>query len=276
MQDHGIQDNLYQLVFDGKWTLDEFERITKDKNIDLNNDGRMTALDDFYGYVGQYNTVTAGFWLAGLGLKFSTVADDMINVDLTSPHNLSRIDKLTNMLEKTDYVEQNDIIDKTFKEGRALFLPHCLITPQLFLRDMEGDYGILPMPKYDEQQETYISFMNAWSSGFVAIPSTANAEKSAFLMEAMAYAGYETLRRPVYDITLKTKGARDEESERVIDIIIETAYLDINSVYNFGGSCDILRDTVMDKKPFVSSYEQAEPRIQRDIDSFIETMSEEN
>ena len=275
-QDYEINEDLYKLVFEGKWTLDVFDRITKDMNIDLNNDGRMTALDDFYGYVGQSNTVTTGFWLAGLGLKFSTVVDNMINVDLTSPYNLSRIDKLSNMLEKTDYTDQNHIIDITFKGGRALFLAHCLISPQLFLRDMEDDFGVLPMPKYDENQAEYVSFMNAWSSGFVGIPMTADIERASFLMEAMAYAGHEMLRRPVYDITLKTKAVRDEESERIIDIIIETAYMDINSVYNFGGSMDILRDTVMDKAPFVSAYESREAAIQIAVERFIETMSDEN
>ena len=273
MRDYNIQDDLYKLVFDGKWTLDVLQRIIKDKDIDLNQDGKMKALDDFYGLVGQWNTVTSGFWLAGLGLKFSTVADNAINVDFTSPFNLERIDKLTNMLEKTDYEDQMHIIERTFKEGRAMFLAHCLITPQLFLRDMEDDYGVLPMPKYDEKQESYVSFMNAWCNGFVGIPQTADMEKSAFLMEAMGYAGYEMLRRPVYDITIKAKGTRDEESERMIDIIIETAYLDINSIYNFGGSCDILRDTVMDKKPFVSAYEKKEAAIQKDIGKFIDAMS---
>lgn len=276
LQDHGIEENLYELVFEGKWTLDALEKITKNKNSDLNQDGRMTATEDFYGMVYQWNTVTTGFWLGGVGLKFSNSVNDEISIDFTSHENLAKIDRLTDMLEKIDYTDQMHVIDPAFKNGRAMFLAHCLITPQLFLRDMEDDYGILPMPKFDEKQESYVSFMNAWCNGFVAIPQTADIEKSAFLTEAMAYAGYETLRRPVYDITLKAKGSRDEESERMIDIIIETAYLDINSVYNFGGSCDILRDTIMDKKPFVSAYEKIEAAIKRDMDKFIEALSEIN
>ena len=65
----------------------------------------------------------------------------------------------------------------------------------------------------------------------------------------------------------------NEESERIIDIIIETAYLDINGIYNFGGSFDILQGTVIEKRPFISAYERIEERMHRDIDRFIETMS---
>ena len=182
------------------------------------------------------------------------------------------------MLERTEYNNKFEYTDvnMAFKNGNILFYQHCLNVPVGHLRDMEDDYGILPMPKYDEKQETYISFMNAWTTGFVGIPSTADFERSAFMMEAMGYAGYEMFREPVYDITLKTKGARDNESERIIDIIIETAYIDINSIYNFGNSFGILRDTVMDKKPFVSAYEKIEPQIQKTIDKFIEAMAENN
>ena len=92
----------------------------------------------------------------------------------------------------------------------------------------------------------------------------------------MAYAGHEMLRRPVYDITLKAKGARDEESERIIDIIIETGYLDLNSIHDFGGTLELLLDTIIDKRPFISAYEQREPRIQRDIENFLEIMLRED
>jgi len=276
LQDYGIENNLYNLVFDGKWTLDVLERLTKDLNQDLDMNGKMHADNDFFGLISQNNDVTMGFYLAGLGMNFSTVANGVINVNLTSESNLNKIDKLTQMLEKIIYKDQNDIIHKAFKENRAVFLVHCMETPQMSLRDMEADYGILPMPKWDENQESYVSFINAWGSGFVGIPLNADIEKSAFLTEAMAYSGYEMLRRPVYDITLKAKGTRDEESERIIDIILETGYLDLNSVYDFGGTLNMLLSTIIDKKPFVSAYEKKEAVIQKDIDKFINAMSVDN
>jgi len=276
LKDYGIEDNLYSLVFEGKWTLDALNEIIKDRDIDLNSDGKMHADDDFYGLITQNITVTTSFYLAGVGVNFSTGTNDTINVGLTSPVNLTKIDRLSEILKRVNYRDQEDPIQKTFKGNRALFLTHCMISPQLNLRDMEEDYGILPMPKWDQNQESYVSFLNAWGSGFVGIPLNADIEKSGFLTEAMAYAGYEMLRRPVYDITFKAKGARDEESEKIIDIIIETAYLDIGGVYNFGGIQEMLLNTIIDDKPFVSAYEKKEGAIQRDIDKFIDAMSENN
>lgn len=276
LQDYGINDNLYDIVFEGKWTLDVLEGLIKDTNIDLNQDGKMTAEEDFYGLVYQYNAISMGFFFAGVGMKYSESTGDTINIELKSNAYIDKIQRLTDMLDNIKYTDQNNIINITFKNDKALFLAHCLNSPQVFLRDMESDYGILPMPKWDEKQESYVSFMNAWGSGFVAIPQNADIEKSAFLTEAMAYAGYETLRKPVYEITLKAKGARDEESEKIIDLIIETSYMDINGVYNFGGTYDIVRDSIMDKKPFVSSYEKKEAAMQKDIEKFITAMSRDD
>jgi hypothetical protein len=281
MQDYGIPENLYNSVLEGKWTIDVLERLTKDMNQDLNGDGKMNAEDDFYGLITQNNSITMDFFVAGLGVQFSTVKDNMIYVDMNSVLNLSKIDRMADLLVKINYKDQNNILNSTFKESRALFVAHCLESPQVWLRDMEDDYGILPMPKWDEKQETYVSFLNAWGSGFVGIPVNADIEKSAFLTEAMAYAGYEKFRTVVYDITLKTKGARDEESERMIDLILETSYLDLGGVYNFGGKDvwysdglqGILLSALIDKKPFVSAYEKIENAIQKDIEKFIETMS---
>lgn len=274
IQDYGIKDNLYDLVFEGKWTLDALHDIIKEKNIDLNQDGKMHADDDFFGMINTNNAVTSNIFCTAVGIKFSTVKDNTITVDLASEEYINKIDKLASIVEKINFKEQNDTT-ATFKNSRAMFLVQCLIVAQIDLRDMEDDFGILPMPKWNEQQETYRSYVNAWSSGFVAIPiNVESIEKSAFLMEAMGYAGYEMLRRPVYDITLKIKAARDEESEKIIDIILESCYLDLNSQYNFGGSIDVLQQAIIEKKPFASSYEKKESNIQKDIEKFIAAMSE--
>jgi len=272
LRDYGIEDNLYNLVFEGKWTLDALNNIIKDRDVDLNQDGRMHADDDFFGMINTNNAVTSNIFATAAGIRFSAVTGDNITVDLASLDYINKIDKLASIVQKINFRDQNDII-ATFKDSRAMFLVQCLIVAQMDLRDMEDDFGILPMPKWDGQQESYRSYVNAWASGFVAVPSNADIEKSAFLMEAMGYAAYERLRPVIYDITLKTKVSRDDESARIIDLILETCYLDLNSQYNFGGSIEALRNAIIEDRPFVSEYERITDRIQADIDRFIEAMS---
>ena len=268
-KNHGLEDNLYQLVFDGKWTLDVLEKLIKDTDQDLNSDGKMHAKDDFYGITyANLPEYMFGF-LAGAGVKTSEVTGDgELAMTLNTPLTIAKIDKLASMLEPISYADIQDPPLVTFQEGRAMFLATCMIVPT-WLRGMADDFGILPQPKWDENQKSYVSYLNGWGNGYVGIPANADIDKSAFVMEAMAYAGYEMLREPVYEITLSAKVSRDEESARIIDIIIETAFADLGSVYNFGGTQDIIVQAILNNKDFVSAYEKNEPKIQKDIEKFI-------
>ena len=273
LQDHGITENLYDLVFSGKWTFEVLERLTKDMDMDLNQDGKMRDIDDFFGFIHQNHTLSSNMFCAAVGLKLSTIRDNAIALDLTSQNAIEKIERLSDFFKQINYSGVNDIITDTFHGGKAIFLAHYLESSFLFLRDMEDDYGILPMPKYDEAQQSYISLLNPWNSSSVGVPLLVDPDKVGFLMEAMGYASYDLIRPNVYELTLKTKFARDSDSARVIDLIIETSYLDLNCVYDFGGSTESVRNAIFDKKPLVSAIEAKEGTIQKAIDKFIDNIS---
>ena len=62
------------------------------------------------------------------------------------------------------------MFDKNFKLDKSIFALHYVESTIRRLRDMESDYVIYPMPKYDETQDTYVSFINPWVAAFIAIP----------------------------------------------------------------------------------------------------------
>jgi hypothetical protein len=155
-----------------------------------------------------------------------------------------------------------------------MFLVHFLESAVLMLRGMEENFGILPMPKFDERQESYISFINGWNCAFVAVPINAEPDRTAFIMEALAYASYDMVRPSVYGVKLHHIAARDEESTRMIDLIIETSYLDLNGIFNWGGSVDALYRAVFQGRPLISELEAIESRMQGEIDRFIVAMTD--
>ena len=73
-----------------------------------------------------------------------------------------------------------------FKMDTALLMPVRLSALYDDLRDMESDYGILPFPKFDEQQAEYhTSFLDNYS--VLCVPNNAdNIEMVGALSEAMA------------------------------------------------------------------------------------------
>ena len=68
----------------------------------------------------------------------------------------------------------------------------------------------------------------------------------------------------------KQKGARDEQSAEMLDIIFDCLYLDFNVIYNFGSLYTDLRTIVMDGAPFASTVESHLDAAQQAIDDFSE------
>jgi hypothetical protein len=92
-------------------------------------------------------------------------------------------------------------------------------------RETEIDFGILPLPKYDEQQENYLSL--DWG-GLMCVPRGADKDLAGYVTELLSYYSMETTVPAWYDIMLTGKIARDDDIVRVLDIIYS------NVVYDFG------------------------------------------
>ena len=67
------------------------------------------------------------------------------------------------------------------------------------LRDMEDDFGLVPYPKYDEQQADYLSY-NLGTSYLAITKSALNPEMSAAVMEALSAANHKTVIPVLEDI----------------------------------------------------------------------------
>ena len=276
-EDYGIDTDFCQLVRDGKWTLDVVINMTKDMNTDLNGDNVMHASDDFFGFIHQQlgGIVTNGL-LTTAGVNLSTISDDgkSISVDIVNEKTLGVIEKLKQLIVDIQYVEQNDIITKAFVEDRALCMYHYAESASVFLRNMESDYLILPMPKADEQQEDYHSYVNAWADAFIGIPTTSDPEFAGFITEALDYYSYKYIRPLAYDLTYKEKASRDENSAEMLDIIFDTLYYDFNCIYNFGGTTDALTKALKGSGELASEFAAIQSKIEADVETFVENWNQ--
>ena len=150
----------YELVRDGKWTMDALLTMTADYGSDLNGDGAMTRENDLYAMIGW--STESGYSLF-YGSGFSFINRDAMG-ELTLGYDS---DKLVNVLQKTMDIWLRDNVyiftaatsgeehTKTygvFAEGRALFSDIVLSKIGNFYTGMDDDYGIIPIPKYTEEQ----------------------------------------------------------------------------------------------------------------------------
>jgi hypothetical protein len=140
---------------------------------------------------------------------------------------------------------------------------------------MDSDFGILPLPKYDERQENYRSLVNPYTGVMLGIPKSVNdLDRTGMILEAISAESRYTLQPAYYDMNLKIKNTRDTDSEAMLDIIYDTRYTlyDIAEIYNFGDFVGTIRrvPTHDGNANYASQFEKFEAKMQKDIDKTIE------
>ncbi len=278
--------SLYDYVKNDNWTLDTYLSTVKTVSADLNGDSKMDA-NDLYGLnMGRGFKGYIASFLAGSGMNFTEKVDgkDVFTLH-QNERGLDLVTKLVDALGEVGYYYNEDTSVHSFspsdffKNGHALFtqgVPHDIYK----LRDMNDDIGILPMPKYDENQEKYYSA--SWGGAIWVLPKTfdvnADGEKLGTILEAMAFAGWKDVV-PVYkEVALKTKTARDNESAEMLDIIFDGIFFDygINLMYDAVCADSFLTDIWKAKSSdaIVSSITKALPKIERFVLSLEEGILE--
>jgi len=239
---------------------------------DVDNDGLINSVNDFYGIVMQSTTETSDALLSGANLQLCKITSDGTGLEINDfgGDTATIVDDIMKFTKTIKYSDINDLINITFKEGRSLLLQHKLESAAVHLRDMNDDYLILPMPKRDEAQSGYISCVSGYVNCFVGIPTTADFEFTGFIAESLARYSYENIRPLAYDMIYTEKLVRDERSADVLEILFNTLYVDYNVAYNFAGLGDALRDVIFNAKPLLSTVEALSTKAETQIEKFIE------
>ncbi|MCL2814603.1 MAG: extracellular solute-binding protein [Oscillospiraceae bacterium] len=231
----------YHSVLDGKWTFDKFNSYIKDFSKDLNGDG-VIGKEDILGLYIMSDTFHA-FYVSGGGLLAENDNNGIPQPTFGSAQSISLMDIIADVLYGKEYVTNFHTnrwgtewdMYASFAEGRMLTMWGRLYVLDS-LRNMDDDFGILPLPKYSESQEKYYSDVNSYSGYMIGIPkSSSDPERTSAILEALAAESRYTLLPAYYDITLQRKFTRDEESEAMLDILFTTTVYDSGSAYNFAG-----------------------------------------
>lgn len=271
-EDYNFDIDVYETVLEGKWTLDVLSGLTKDLDRDLNDDGKMSPKDDFFGVGMQSTDEAAVAFMESADLVMTELTADKTNLKLATLSGTDiadRFEKIQSVARNIKHEYINDIINYAFKEDRALFLQHKLESAGVHLRDMKSDYLILPMPKYSEDED-YISGVSGWVSGFAAVPATVDSDFTGFILEAMARYSNENLRPLSYDLVYKQKTSRDERSNEILDLIFDTLYIDFLAIYDFGGLRTAVTRIIFEDRPIASTIEGYSKSAGKAIDKLVE------
>ncbi|MBR2914345.1 MAG: hypothetical protein IKC06_00860 [Clostridia bacterium] len=280
------EKSLYEMVEEGVWTYDKMLEMCKKATVD-NGDGKWDY-NDTWGLVSETSDPYNFYSAAGESLA-NKDADDLPYLTF---ENTRSIDVAQRLLE--EYAKKNTwhicsnrldvdygvpaselwvVSLDIFGEGRALF--RCSVFSAIKkLRNYEDgiEFGIIPLPKFDEDQENYYTPSGAGT--YVAvIPITAkDPEYSAYMTELLACEAKNYLTPAYYETTLKSRDARDDESEKMLDeYIFSNLKFDVGSFYNFGGIGSMMQTLAYQgKTDLVSTFEGLKATAENAIDETIE------
>ena len=265
------KDDIYAHVENGTWTIDVLHAYASDLDQDLNNDNTMYTDDDFFGILNEDNNLSAACFMTAAGINLSYIKDDgSLAADLNSEDVIIAIEKLSDTISNAKRKDNNST-HTAFMEDRVVFFMHFTAAGYNRYRDMKSDYMVLPLPKYDESQENYISMMNTYMSPFVAVPHTADIERAGVIMEAMAFWSKDELRTAGFDMALKEKGSRNEKDSVMLDTIVNAMYLDFNAFMEFGNSITPIANAIYKKSEYVSAAEKIKNNMNKAIEKFSDS-----
>ena len=102
-------------------------------------------------------------------------------------------------------------------------------------------------------------------------------ERTGIITEALCAESLYTLTPAYYDITLKTKAARDEESSAMLDIIFANRVFEMGNFWAWGGIFDIPgAQSYAGKTDIVSAVEKKVPAAEKAMQKTIDAVLENN
>jgi hypothetical protein len=282
----GLEDP-YQLVRSGNWTMDKCFELAAAANKDVNGDGVMNE-EDQWGMLGEGFNIVA--LMNGSGTRFVRKDENDLpyyagytqrDIDIFEKGAEYLGDKDKSMLAE-NYSSRysnvwQDLINPIFATDRILFF-FTSLSRVTWHRSSETDFGILPTPKYDKEQANYVNTVSVWMASGMGMPVTLGGEdldRSATVTEAMNAESMYTLTPAYYDIQLKTKLTRDDESAEMLDIIFGNRIYSTPQLYDWGGLNSTLQGLLSNNnRNFVSAIEKIEDKIRKDIEKTISAYEE--
>ncbi|MCQ2429107.1 MAG: hypothetical protein MJ192_02135 [Clostridia bacterium] len=260
--------NLYDNVRDGTWTLDYQISIVSSFHRDDGN-GKQDATGDVYGLITTDYISTDPYW--------SSCQVPILTKDEYGDYTLENFDsaRLSDVCDKLILLyygsdgatydiahygadqEQDDIRDM-FSEGwGAMATLRLMALENASMRDMVDEYGVVPMPKFDEVQKDYQTLLHDQFT-VLAVPTTVRDDRLtevSALMEVLCYQSYKTVKPAYYDVALRSKYMKDPDSAEMLDLLINNIYIDPGIIYTNALSTfhDGLRQIMGSKKNTVVS-----------------------
>ncbi len=259
-------------VFAGTWTVDRLVELTADAYTDLNGNGKQDINDRFGFTITDFHNDA---FYTGSGLKLVEKDPDTVLKISEDFYSEKAVDLLAKIgpWEATDTVYQAGDYETPFTEGRALFNVNRAHYASKALRDSELTYGILPVPKYDENQQNYRTVMGNPITLYAVSRDSAVPDVDEAVLECMASEAYRLTTPAIFENNMKKKYSISDVNAQMYDIVRETVSFELGRFFNqyLSDITDIyFRAVVQNNQNWASTSEKQRKVLNKQIEKLVE------
>ena len=249
---------LEEKVLNGTWVIDDLVEIAKIGSADTDGVDGM-SMNDKWGVT--IESAAGGFSRLAYGIGFrisDNGADGYPQLIGATDQMVTSLDKVFELTadKNTCYIfTLRDVSDRPaeaaaggdraiFVRGDAVVLIDCMSTIDN-TGEMNFAYGVLPMPKYNANQENYYALPDTSNGTLMAVPATVtDAAKAGFGLQVISEEAATTSYTAYIEQKCKLQDAYDEDVAKCLEIIFDSVVYDAAYVADIGGMRQLMSDLV--------------------------------
>ncbi len=273
LNEYNLQ-NPQELVEPGDWTYAKFIEMCQGVYKDTDGNGEKNCdkeSGDTFGYI-TYGTY-ADNWFYGCEATICEKSDDGTIIEspsFTGERVANTVDMLCDLFYSSNYgIYTSSTYHQTaFGQGRSLFMTdRCRTSHKRLAAEHDfSDFLIVPCPKYDKDQEDYITVMGNPFTLYAIASDIADPKMASAFIECFASEGFRIVTPAVFELSLKTRYVDDPISARMYDLVKANITYDIGRIF----SDDLIgqatfRNALAGNQPWGSVAKQAAAGLKRSL-----------
>ena len=239
------ETDLYEVVKNGEWTLDYQNQIIADRYQDSGTVVNKKDDRDMYGLI-TGDTVSVDPYCVAANIQlvskneegewFYNTEQFARTIDLCEKVQALYNNSSTHVFKTATYDDtgKTDIVE-AFAASKSMMATVQVFALETNVGDLaEFDYGIVPMPKFDKNQEKHATYVQDQVTGIGVSSSISDDDTLAMMgavLECMASESYATVVDAYYSTALSYQYLQNPESKEMLDLIYDSL------TFDFSGAC---------------------------------------
>jgi len=263
--DYDVPD-VYETVRAGEWTIEHLQTIASTMGRDTDGDGTMDPDTDFYGFLSNAKSNLNTYLWSFDNMICRKNDEGGIDVTYYSEKLVDLVEKLYNVFHETNGIAVTSPTDtdthflaiKAFANGRCVFVNALLSQTITFLAEFENEYGILPYPKYNEEQANYMTMVDGNHEAMGVAKNGNNLEFVGKITEVMCAEAFKKILPAYYDVSLKQRYASSPDDAEMIELCVASRVFDLGYVFDNWKGCSFYLQNLIgqDKSTDITSHYQ--------------------